>query len=258
MLPAAEIKRLQRLRDDDRFRRNEGVFIVEGDKAVREFVDSGRFRGDLYVTPEWAGWRRDGTARDLTFACHETSAAEMARISHLPSPSSVLAVLAYPTPPLLDLAQLRSGFTLALDAVQDPGNVGTIIRVADWYGFDRVLLGDGCADPFSQKVVNASKGSLARAELHRVELPAVLAAAGAPVLGCDLDGADLHQLAAPAAAIVVIGSEGRGLSAPVRATLTQRVTIPAFGRAESLNAAVAAAIVCDNLRRLAAAKQSRA
>jgi RNA methyltransferase, TrmH family len=251
MLPATEIKRLQRLRDDDRFRRAEGVFLVEGDKSVREFVDFGRFAGDLYVTPDWAGWKRDATDREQPYNFHETTDAEMARISHLPSPSSILAVLARPAPAPLDLAQLRLGFTLALDAVQDPGNVGTIIRIADWYGFDRVLLGEGCADPFSQKVVNASKGSLARAELHHVDLPAVLAAAGVPVLGCDLDGADVHTLAAMPAAIVVVGSEGRGLSASVKAALTQRVTIPAYGRAESLNAAIAAAIVCDNLRRLA-------
>ena len=250
MLTAAEIKRLQRLRDDERFRRDEGVFLVEGDKAVREFVHFGRFSGDLYVTPTWAGWSRDATAHELPYTFHETTEAEMARISHLPSPSSILAVLARPAAKPLDFAQLRVGFTLALDAVQDPGNVGTIIRIADWYGFDRLLIGEGCADPFSQKVVNASKGSLARAELHRVDLPATLATAGVPVLGCDLDGESIHTLAAPAAAIVVVGSEGRGLSPAVRATVTQRVTIPSYGRAESLNAAIAAAIVCDNLRRL--------
>ncbi len=250
MIPAAEIKRLQRLRDDERFRRDEGVFLVEGDKAVREFVDFGRFTGDLYVTPEWAGWNRDASAHEQPYAFHEVTDVEMARISHLPSPSSILGVLTRPVPVPLDPAQLRVGFTLALDAVQDPGNVGTILRIADWYGFERVLLGEGCADPFSQKVINASKGSLARAEIHRVDLPAVLAAAGVAVLGCDLDGTDIHHLAAPPAAIVVVGSEGRGLSAGVKAALTQRITIPAYGRAESLNAAVAAAIVCDNLRRL--------
>jgi TrmH family RNA methyltransferase len=251
MLPAAEIKRLQRLRDDERYRRAEGVFLVEGDKAVREFIDFGRFSGDLYVTPDWAGWKRAPSDHEQPYTFHEATDAEMARISHLPSPSSILAVLARPTPAALDLAQLRLGFTLALDAVQDPGNVGTLIRIADWYGFERLLLGEGCADPFSQKVVNASKGSLARAELYRVDLPGVLATAGVPVLGCDLNGADVHTLASPTAAIVVVGSEGRGLSPAVRATVTQHVTIPAYGRAESLNAAIAAAIVCDNLRRLA-------
>ena len=251
MLSAVEIKHLQRLRDEERYRRNESVFIVEGDKAVREFISSGRFSGDLYVTPDWAGWKREPSDHEQPYTFHETTDAEMARISHLPSPSSILAVLARPVPAPLDPAQLRLGFTLALDAVQDPGNVGTIIRIADWYGFDRLLLGEGCADPFSQKVVNASKGSLARAELHRVDLPATLATAGVPVLGCDLDGESIHTLAAPATAIVVVGSEGRGLSPAVRAAITQRVTIPTYGRAESLNAAVAAAIVCDNLRRLA-------
>jgi len=254
MLPATEIKHLQRLRDDERYRRSQGVFVVEGDKSVREFVSSGRFAGDLYVTPDWAGWRRERTHADTTYAFHETTDAEMARISHLPSPSSILAVLTRPTPAPLDLTILGRGFTLALDAVQDPGNVGTIIRIADWYGFERLLLGEGCADPFSQKVVNASKGSLSRAELHRVDLPAILATAGVPVLGCDLDGESIHTLAAPTAAIVVVGSEGRGLSPAVRAAVTQRVTIPAYGRAESLNAAIAAAIVCDNLRRLAGSR----
>lgn len=251
MIPAAEIKRLQRLRDDERFRRDQGVFIVEGDKAVREFVDFGRFTGDLYVRPDWAGWSRDATERERAYTYHETSLIEMARITHLPSPSAILAVLARPTPAAFEPVQLGVGLTLALDTVQDPGNVGTIIRIADWYGCERLLFGDGCADPYSQKVVNASKGSLARAEIHRVDLPAVLAAAGVPVLGCDLEGADVHTFAAPAAAVVVVGNEGRGLSPAVQTCITQRITIPAFGRAESLNAAVAAAIVCDNLRRLA-------
>lgn len=252
MLPAAATKRLQRLRDDERFRRTEGVFLVEGDKAVREFVESGRFGGELYATSAWAGWSRDKPARPASLVVQEISAAEMARISHLPSPAEVLAVLARPAPAPFAAADLATGFTLALDAVQDPGNVGTLLRIADWYGFARVLLGEGCAEPYSQKVVNASKGSLARAELHRVDLATVLAGAPVPVLGCDLDGASVHALAAPRAAVVVVGSEGRGLSPAVRATVTQRVTIPAFGRAESLNAAVAGAIVCDNLRRLAA------
>ncbi|MBK8479387.1 MAG: RNA methyltransferase [Opitutaceae bacterium] len=245
MLSAAEIKQLKALRDDDRARRDAGVFLVEGEKAVREFLRSQRFVGTLYVTADWT------TAPAPGQTMREVTPAEMEKISHLPSPSSVLAVLQRPTPTPLAPGLLQQGITLALDAVQDPGNVGTILRIADWYGCARVLLGEGCADAYSQKVVNASKGSLARAEIHRVDLPAVLAAAGVPVLGCDLDGASIHTLAAPPAAVVVIGNEGRGLSPAVQARVTQRVTIPSFGHAESLNAAIAAAIVCDNLRRLA-------
>ena len=245
MLPAAEIKRLKGLRDDDRARRDAGVFLVEGEKAVREFLRGNRFVATLYVTTEWNAPPAPG------LTVHAITPAEMEKVSHLPSPSSVLAVVQRPAPEPLAPAQLRHGFTLALDTVQDPGNVGTIIRIADWYGCDRVLLGEGCADAYSQKVVNASKGSLARAKIHRVDLPAVLAAAGVPVLGCDLNGASIHTFTAPPAAVVVIGNEGRGLSPAVQACLTQRITIPSFGHAESLNAAVAAAIVCDNLRRQA-------
>ena len=239
MLSAAEIKHLRALRDDDRARRAAGVFLVEGEKAVCEFLHGTRFGGTLYVTADWYG---EPSSQHTVLL---VTRAEMERISHLPSPSPVLAVLRRPAPTPLDPAQLRQGLTLALDTVQDPGNVGTIIRIADWYG---------CADAYSQKVVNASKGSLARAEIHRVDLPATLAAtAGVPVLGCDLDGASIHTFAAPPAAIVVIGNEGRGLSAAVQSCVTQRITIPSFGHAESLNAAVAAAIVCDNLRRLTGA-----
>jgi TrmH family RNA methyltransferase len=248
MLPANELRHLQRLRNDERYRRDEDVFIVEGDKAVREFVDCGAFTGALYATEDWAGWGHG--AASLGLVARQTTPGEMARISHLPSPSSVLAVLRRPSVPALELSQLRNGLTLALDAVQDPGNVGTLIRIADWYGCARLLLGDGCADPFSQKVVNASKGSLARAKIHRVDLAGVLAAAGVPVLGCDLGGDCIHTIEAPAAAVVVVGSEGRGLSEAVRAAITRRVTIPGYGGAESLNAAIAAAIVCDNLRRI--------
>lgn len=250
MLSAAEIKHLRALRDDDRARRDAGVFLVEGEKAVREFLRGNRFLGTLYVTADWIG--EAASAHTV----HVISSAEMEKISHLPSPSSVLAVLRRPAPSPLDPARLQQGLTLALDAVQDPGNVGTIIRIADWYGCARVLLGEGCADAYSQKVVNASKGSLARAEIHRIDLAPVLATAGVPVLGCDLDGASIHSFASPPAAIVVIGNEGRGLSPAVQACITQRITIPSFGHAESLNAAVAAAIVCDNLRRLAGAAET--
>ena len=104
----------------------------------------------------------------------------MARISHFPSPPEVLAVGKVVTVSLAP-GDLAHGLTLALDTVQDPGNVGTILRTADWFGVDRVVLGEGCADPFSQKAVNASKGSLARVSVHRAFLPEVLASAGAPV-----------------------------------------------------------------------------
>jgi TrmH family RNA methyltransferase len=152
------------------------------------------------------------------------------------------------------IGELNRGFTLALDGVQDAGNVGTLLRVADWFAFDRVLCSPDCADIFGQKVINASMGSFSRVRVVTAPLANVLSDVTVPVLGCDLDGQDVHALPRMEAAVVVIGSEGRGLSVEVKSRVTARVTIPRYGGAESLNAGVAAAIVCDNLRRLSGAK----
>lgn len=242
MLTNAEFRQLSRLREE-RHRREAGLFIVEGDKSVREFLKSGRFELTLYALDTWRG--EAGAAHRIAVTPNE-----MARISHFPSPPEVIAVGRVVDDPLQPGA-LDRGLTLALDTVQDPGNVGTILRTADWFGVDRVVLGEGCADPFSQKAVNASKGSLSRVRVHRVDLSGVLATAGAPVIGCDLGGEDIHTFAAPRDAVIVIGSEGPGLSDAVRACVTRLVTIPAYGGAESLNAALAAAVILDNWRRLA-------
>jgi TrmH family RNA methyltransferase len=238
----AELRHLRRLHEE-RYRRDAGLFVVEGDKSVREFINSGRFELTLYAL---GSWKNETTVS----ARIEVTPDEMARISHFPSPSEVLAVGRVVDEPL-NPGSLAQGLTLALDAVQDPGNVGTMLRTADWFGVNRVVLGEGCADPFSQKAVNASKGSLARVRVHRADLPAVLATASAPVFGCDLGGEDIHTLTAPRDAVIVIGSEGRGLSEGVRACISRFVTIPGRGAAESLNAALASAVILDNWRRLA-------
>lgn len=244
MLTRAEVLRLRSLREKKQ-REALGLFVIEGEKVVAELLAAGFPFAELYVT---AGHRLrpPGSAPSP----REIPAADMERISHFPTPSRVLAVGRIERHPLAAGA-LDRGFTLALDRVQDAGNVGTLLRIADWYGFERVVLSPECADVFHQKVINASMGSFARVRWHSAELAPLLAAIrpAVPVLGCDLEGDSVHTLPPCDAAVVVIGSEGRGLSPEVAATVTRRVTIPRFGRAESLNAAVAAGIVCDNLRR---------
>lgn len=241
MLTKAEIQRLRSLQEK-RHREAAGLFVVEGEKVVGELIAEGFELVEVYAT---AAWKRRGDV-----VVREVSEAEMGRISHYPTPSSVLAV-AKIVRPVLAAGELNRGFTLALDGVQDAGNVGTLLRIADWYAFDRVVCSPDCADVFGQKVINASMGSFSRVRVFSAPLAETLAGVSVPVLGCDLEGRDVHALGRMEAAVVVIGSEGRGLSAAVKARLTERVTIPRFGRAESLNAGVAAAIVCDNLRRLA-------
>ena len=236
----ADLQRLRSLREK-KHREALGLFVVEGEKVVGELLAAKFPFVEIHATAAWPG-EKTSLLTD----------AEMARASHFPTPSSVLALGQLTRLPLVP-GTLDRGLTLALDGVQDAGNVGTLLRIADWFALDRVVLSPDCADLFSQKVINASMGSFARVRAHTADLAAALAdlAPGTPVLGCDLNGDDVHALPPLRDAVIVIGSEGRGLSPAVAALLTRRITIPKFGAAESLNAAVAAAIVCDNLRRVA-------
>jgi TrmH family RNA methyltransferase len=284
-LTKAALQRLRSLREK-KIREALGLFVVEGEKVVGELLAAQFPFIELYATHEWEPpvETRVGTgavAPPSRMNSGKTtspqpsrsfdglpaaeapqfpganviriSSEEMARASHFPTPSTVLAVGRIVRPALMPDV-LDHGLTLALDGVQDAGNVGTLLRIADWFAFDRVLMSADCADVFHQKVINASMGSFARVPAHTVKLATVLGDLAVrrtriPILGCDLNGDDVHTLPPLRDAVVVIGSEGRGLSPGVLAHLTRRVTIPRYGRAESLNAAVAAAIVCDTLRR---------
>ena len=250
-LTKAQIARLRALREK-REREAAGLFVVEGAKVVAELLAGGVAFTELYATDDWQAPAGEGPSPASAPAAHlmgklvRVSPAEMARVSHFPTPSPVLAV-----GPLRRAAlapgELAGGLTLALDRVQDAGNVGTLLRIADWFGFARVLLAPECADLFSQKVINASMGSFARVRAITTALAPALrgaVAGGVPVLGCDLDGTALGEITPPRDGVIVIGSEGRGLSPEVAACVTQRLTIPRRGRAESLNAAVAAGVVC--------------
>ncbi|HEX2861508.1 MAG TPA: RNA methyltransferase [Lacunisphaera sp.] len=235
-LTKTDLSRLRSLQEK-KHREAAGLFVVEGEKVVGELLAAKFPFSEIYATADWPGT-----------PTHAITGAEMERISHYPTPSTVLAVGKITRQPL-GAGTLDRGLTLALDGIQDPGNVGTLLRVADWFAFDRVLLSPDCADLFSQKVINASMGSFARIPCHTVPLPDALSGVTAAVLGCDLKGDDVHTLRPTRDAVIVIGSEGRGISPAVAPRLTGRITIPKYGGAESLNAAVAAAIVCDNLRR---------
>jgi TrmH family RNA methyltransferase len=251
-LTKSEIARLRSLQEKKQ-RGALGLFVVEGEKVIGELLAANFPFTEIYATDDWASpfaAARRGTESVPHPKITSVTPAEMSRISHFPTPATVLAVGKITHQPLTAGA-LHRGLTLALDGIQDPGNVGTLLRIADWFAFDRVLLSPDSADLFSQKVINASMGSFARMTVHTAQLAESLATTTVPVLGCDLQGTDVHALQPLRHAVVVIGSEGRGISDAVRPLVTQFVTVPKFGGAESLNAAVAAAIVCDNLRRVA-------
>lgn len=249
MLTKADLQRLRSLREK-KSREELGRFVVEGEKVIAELLTAGFAFEAVYATPAWpAGGDRPPLGPAVLV---EITPEEMARASHFPTPACVLAVGRITHPPLAAGA-LDHGLTLALDGVQDAGNVGTLLRIADWFAFDRVVLSPDCADVFHQKVINASMGSFARVRTHTTELAIALAelkaSAATPILGCDLGGKDVRALTPLADAVVVIGSEGRGLSPAIRPSVTDYVTIPRHGGAESLNAGVAAGIICHQLRR---------
>lgn len=240
-LTKAEVSRLRSLHEK-KHREALGLFIIEGEKVITELLAEGGILDEVYVT-EASLMPEGGVLHRLI------SSAEMSRISHFPTPSRALAVgkLARTT---LSPGMLNRGLTLMLDTLQDAGNVGTLLRIADWFGIARVVMSADCADLYSQKVINASMGSFYRVPTYVANLGDVLATMDAqvPILGCDLQGEPLSAVGGLTDAVIVMGSEGRGLSDAVARRVTRRVTIPRYGSAESLNVAVAAGIVCAHLR----------
>lgn len=230
-LTQSEIKRIRSLREK-KFRDATGLFVVEGEKLVQEALRSG-FRVE-------GVWRRE-----------EIGEAAMARISQLSSPSPVLAVVARPeaAEPAPEL-----GLCLALDGVRDPGNLGTIIRTADWFGVRTVYVSGDCAETFNPKVIQASMGSVFRVRTVEADLPALcrrFLEADLPVYGTFLDGRDLYAEPLGAEGLVVMGNEASGIRPEVAAQVDRRLLIPAApgSGAESLNVAAATAVILSEFRR---------
>lgn len=231
-LTSAEIKSVKAL-GSKKFRDIEGLFVVEGDKMVAEALESGFKIEKLY--------RRD-----------EIGEQQMSRISSLDSPSPVLAVIrkAEPKP-----AVAGKGLFLALDSVRDPGNLGTIMRIADWFGIDGIFASQDTVDQYNPKVVQASMGAVFRKTVTYCNLPALCRSfreAGLPVYGTFLDGSDIYGTELKGEGLIVMGSESFGISKEVGANVDSRLKIPSYSvgpGAESLNVAVATAVTVAEFKR---------
>lgn len=230
-----------------RGRRAAGAFLAEGTRCVVDSLPHFGLRA-LYCTAAWAGEHPAEAARATV-----VDRREIERMSQQQTPQPVLAVFDLP-----EIAPYKydGAMALALDTVQDPGNLGTIIRLADWFGIRDILAGAGTADAFQPKVVQATMGALARVRVHRTDcLAATLRESGAPVIGTFLDGDDLYSAPVELTPrpIVVMGNEGNGISAEVEAAVSRRLKIPSFppGRqtSESLNVAMATGIIISEFSR---------
>lgn len=248
MISKARIKWIKSL-EMRKYRLQHQAFVAEGPKLVGELLP---YSTPLYVaaTKEWLTENKHllGAVGDVD----EVSREELERASLLRTPQTVLAVMPIPHPAFQPSA-LNPQLVLALDGVQDPGNMGTILRIADWFGIHLVLCSEGTADVYNPKCVQSCMGALARVEVHYCNLPEVLGKVQMPVYGTFLDGTDIYGEALSQNGIIVMGNEGNGISPEVAKHVSRRLYVPNYPvgslTTESLNVAVATGIVCAEFRR---------
>jgi TrmH family RNA methyltransferase len=249
MISQNQIKHLRSL-GIKKHRLEQGQFLIEGDKMVAELLGQSHIGiSAVFALESWVE-KNDRFLRSVSGKVFTVSEAELAKISNLSTPNQVLALANIP----LDACNFQLATTnicFYLDGIQDPGNMGSILRIADWFGMPAVYCSPDCVDVYSPKVVQASMGALFRVQTWELELAKILNETSfIPVAGAVLDGKNIFEEKLPQNGLIVIGNEGRGISNHVTALLTHRISIPRHpnGGAESLNAAVAAGILAAVFR----------
>ena len=229
-----------------KYRLAEQCFLVQGAKAVKETLSSDYKIHTLAGTTEFFG-SLSATSMSHVKEILEVSEKELTSLGSVEANNSALAVVQMKAPhkPVLS----PNEFALVLDDIRDPGNLGTIIRTADWYGLKNIIASPETTDVYSPKVINATMGSFLRVSVFYSALDNFLANTSLPVYGTFLTGENVHAVNFEKGGLIVVGNESKGISPTVEKMVTHRITIPRMGAAESLNASTATAIVLDNLRR---------
>lgn len=243
MLGKSQVKYIQSL-GHKKVRDEEGVFIAEGPKIVTELLESAALEiSELFALPDWINAHGTSIAEIKTTEINES---ELAKISQLSTPNKVVAIIKkfvsnkdIPT---------KATLSLLLDTIQDPGNLGTIIRIADWFGIKQIICSKTCADIYNPKTVQSTMGSIARVGVVYTDLVEWLAPhKDVPVYAAALEGKDVRTMKKITEGLIVIGNESKGISDEIFALVDIKVTIPRIGKAESLNAAVATGIILSHL-----------
>ena len=238
MLSKNQVKLIQKLHQK-KYRNELNLFIVEGKKSINEFLQAG-------YTPQLLIATEAFTTNVPQHLITPVTKDELRKVSALQNPDEGLAVFQQPK----HKGILQEGVIVALDNVQDPGNLGTIIRLCDWFGVETLLCNTQTVDCYNPKVVQASMGSLTRVAVHYLDLAAFLTTTALPVYTMDLEGENLYTATFPKDCILILGNEANGISAEVRALSNEVITIPRFGkhqRTESLNVAMAGAIILSEV-----------
>ena len=229
-----------------KIRKEQGLVMVEGLKSIQEFINSEYVVDSVYCTENLMP-KLDNLSRKIKPVGITES--ELSRISALSTPQAILAVVQIPKQTDLNIKKWDGSFILALDGVQDPGNLGTIIRTADWFGLNTILCSKDTAEVYNPKVVQASMGSLSRVNIIYTDLGDVFSQINIPVYGALLNGKSIYETDFGQEGIILLGNEGNGISEDLIEKINYPITIPRYGKAESLNVAISASIFCSELRR---------
>lgn len=219
-----------------------GKFLVEGAKNVQELLHSTWVTDVVYCTDAIENYAKNYSAIE------QVSESELQRVSTLSSPDRAVAVAQIPIANEILMPEADK-YYLLLDGINDPGNLGAIIRIADWFGWHHVFLSEDCVDVYNPKTVSAAKGSLFRVNCQYCNLAKLIEKSELPVYGAILNGANLYAQKFSVGGLLLIGSEANGISNELHNYINYRISIPAFGKAESLNAAVATGILVSEIMR---------
>lgn len=233
-----------------KFRKETGLFVAEGEKLVNDLISSGVESFKIIATEKHAAALRNNRDIELVVVDDE----ELKKVSFLKSPQGIVGLFKQKNC-APDVATPRRELCLALDDVQDPGNLGTIIRIADWFGIEHIYCSIGTVDIYNPKTVQATMGAISRVNIYYVDLPQFLSSLekSIPMYGTFLDGKNIYEHKLSANGVIVMGNEGKGIGAECEKFIDERILIPNYpaGRAtsESLNVSTATAIVCGEFRR---------
>ena len=222
-----------------KYRHKYKLFVVEGMKVVQEFLNSSYELEILFSTE---------SSFSYLDSFIEVSEQELKKISSLKTPNKVIALFKIP----VEKNSNSSGLIVALDAINDPGNLGTIIRLCDWFGVDKLLCSKETVDCYNTKVVQSSMGSLTRVAISYIDLKEYLTSVSIPVFIADMDGDNIYEMKPPTSAVLVMGNEANGISNSIKQIVSTKITIPRYGNSqltESLNVATATAILLSEFRR---------
>jgi len=220
-----------------------GLFLVEGEKSISELLNSD-FEIDLVLTTTEFFDKYGEKIRKKSKSYEIVNQFELKKVGTFETNNSALAVAKQKKNTQIEIK--KDEIIIALDEIKDPGNLGTIIRIADWYGVKNIVASKETVDFYNPKVITATKGSFTKVNIFYTDLKGFFSGQKLPILGAFLNGENIHETKFPSGGILVMGNESNGINKEIEKLITKKITVPAFGKAESLNVAVATAIILDN------------